>query len=156
MTQTLAVAAAAEAGVTSCPCRNSGRLHGLQIHNMSQRFSGAFSCWVKTQTASQPGTCMNLHQCAKANCLQVSFLWTKVTAETTERWLAVSQTLSTKFSWHLKKKSANLYLSINSSRNNCILISQYREAAVGKTKQKTTNRPQQRRPNFTVRRRPLT
>lgn len=155
MTQTLAVAAAAEAEVTSCPCHNSGRLHGLQIHNMSQRFSGAFSCWGKTQTASQPGTCMNLHQSARTKCLQVSFLWTKVTAETTERWLAVSQTLSTKFSWHLAK-SANLYLSINSSRNNFILISQYREAAVGKTKQKTTNRPQQRRPNFTVRRRPLT
>lgn len=101
MTQTLAVAAAAEAEVTSCLCHNSGRLHGLQIYNMSQRFSLACSCWIKTQTASEPGTCMNLHQCARTKCLQVSFLWTKVTAETTERWFGVSQT--TKFSWHLKK-----------------------------------------------------
>lgn len=103
MTLTLAVAAAAEAEVTSCLCHNSGRLHGLQIHNKSQKFPGACSCWVKTQTASQPGTCMNLCINMQEQRCQVSFLWTKVTAETTERWFTVSQTLSTKFSWHLKK-----------------------------------------------------
>lgn len=154
MTLTLAVAAAAEAEVTSCLCHISGRLHGLQIHNKSQKSPGACSCWVKTQTASQPGTCMNL-------CInmqeQIVFRCHFCGQRSQQKPLrgGFPDTVNKVF-LALEKESANLCLSINSLRNHFILISQYREAAVGKTKQKTTNRPQQRRPNFTVRRRPLT